>query len=127
MVSRTEHETMIKMTTSKNLLSISTLLFVCLTGAAASAAQNIDLENTEKADSPELASVRDSGSAGAFAARARGPVRLRQRQAHGMGCAAPEAPTDTLRRFQPAAQSGNQAPSTSCKTSSSLKRFGHIG
>lgn len=114
---------MIKLTTSKNLLSLSTLLFVCLSGAFASAAQDLHSDNAEKADSTQLASVGASGSARAFTARARGPVRLRQRQTQGMG-GATAGQTDKLRRFQPALHDTNEAASTSCKASNNLKRFG---
>lgn len=130
MASRTEHETMIKMTTSKNLLTISTLLFACLIGAGASAAPNLDLETTEKSDSTELASAPVSGSVQAFTARARGPVRLRQRHTQDT---ASGGSTDTLRRFQPATRGADEASSTYCKPVSNLKRFGgkthacHIG
>jgi hypothetical protein len=130
MASRTELETMIKLIASKNLLRISTLLFVGLTGAFASAAQNLQLEttgNTEgtrTTDATELESVPASAPTRAFTARARGPVRLRQRQAQGTGAAASGTSTNTLHRFQPATQRANEAPSTACNSESGLKRFG---
>ena len=112
------------MTTSKNLLSTSTLLFVCLTGACASGAQNLHLENTGEAELTELASVRAAGSTRALTARARGPVRLRQRQTQGKGATASEDAADERRRFQPATRGTGGAPSTSCQPDNGLKRFG---
>jgi len=111
-------------TTSKNPLSISTLLLVCFTGACASGAQNLHLESSEEANLTELANVRASGSTRALTARARGPVRLRQRQTQGRGATASAGASDELRRFQPATRGTGGAPSTSCQPDNGLKRFG---